>query len=91
MAVPRVRDGEASVALHGDFDPVAGRLVEVRDERFGGVVIGARIDREMELPEIQQPGRVANGLPRRPRAAFLRAVVHDRDARPQRMDDGRRP
>ena len=87
QAVALVRNGEASVALRGDLDPVTARLVHVGDERLCRVVPGPGVDREVQLPEILKCWRVVDSLPRAGRAALFRAVVHDRDARPQSVHD----
>ncbi len=57
----------------------------IRDHRFPGVVLLAASRRKVQLPDIHQPGRRMNRIPRLNRSALLLAVVHDRDLRMQRV------
>ena len=73
------------------LEPLAfADFVHVGNERIGRIVFLAALYSEMQLPEVQQAGRIVNNLPGGGRAAFAGAVVHNRHARMNRMDEWRR-
>ena len=66
------------------------RLIEIRQEGFRRIVIRTARRRAVDLPEILEPRRIVDDLPVGGIAALPLAVVHDRDARTDRMHQLRR-
>ena len=63
-----------------------GAVFHVGDEDPGRGVLLAAQQGEMNLPQIFEMGRVEQHVHRRRLSAFAGSVVHDRDPRPNRVD-----
>ena len=64
-----------------------GNAFGIGNEAFRFVMRFSTLDRIVELPEIEEAGRIVNRLPRFGTAAFVGTIVHDRDARVKGVDD----
>src|SRR2546425_13136073 len=88
VIIAAVGHGERSVGLSRKLDPLTlAGLVRVGDERIRCVVLFAAGDGVVDLPDVLESGGSMHDLPRLRSAALARSVVHDGDARMQRMHD----